>query len=129
MSLIEGGNIVKTNAGYLAPGQTNVSTTGQVATLTTGAKTVPLRTVTAGKTYMMTDLYVFCDVAANAPLLIQVQVAGTTVFYGYCSQNAPLAMPGIETQINGAAGQQVNLILAQTTAVQNVAFYAGQVEF
>lgn len=119
------GSVLRVNAGFMAPGQTAKQYTGKQATSTTVATTVALETVTAGKTFYITDLLIMTDSASGAAttLDVRLQAAATDIFRGGCHNLAPIDMSGIETQPFAAAGQAVTLLLPQTSGgVVNVWF-------
>jgi hypothetical protein len=119
--------VQRTNSGFVAPGQTAKTFVGQQATSTTVTTTVNLYTVTAGKTYIITDIALFSD--TTAVIDCQIQAAGTTIFRGFTRDIAPLQMPGIETQPNATAGQAVTLLLPITgSGIVHVNFFISGVE-
>jgi len=122
--------VVKGTAGYLAPGQSDVSISGYVATNTSGgAKSVPLRTVSAGKSFIITDIHMSTDQAkASGYFHPQIMKNGVSVFDTIIHDLTPLT-DVLETQLAGVAGDVFTLSLPQTTAAQNVAFRLGQVEY
>jgi hypothetical protein len=118
-------SVLKVNAGFMAPGQSAKQFVGKQATSTTAPVTVPLSTVTTGKTFYITDLLITTDSAQGASTTVDVRIqgAGTDVFRSGCHNLAPIDMTGIETQPWATSGQAVTLLLPQTSAgVVNVWF-------
>jgi hypothetical protein len=109
--------VVKENAGYVAFGQTAKVYTGTQA-LAAGPITIALETVTAGKIFFITDIYV----GANTGVVFSVQItaAGVPIYNGFSKgDTGAISLMGIETQPQASSGQLVNLILglaAGTTA-------------
>ncbi|HLG72146.1 MAG TPA: hypothetical protein VFE42_20700 [Chloroflexota bacterium] len=120
------GSVQRVTAGLIAPGQTVKQFTGKQASSTSGPTTVPLETVTAGKTFIITDIFVGCD--STTAVDIQITAGGSPIFRGHLSTTASIQMAGMETQPNATAGQQVNLVLPQTAAVQQFTFFISGVE-
>lgn len=118
------GSVMKTNAGFLAPGQTAKQYVGKQATSTTAATTVTMETVTAGKNYYITDILIATDAASGAATTVDVrlQAAGVDIFREGCHNLTPISAPGIETQPFATAGQSVTLLLPITNPVVNVWF-------
>jgi hypothetical protein len=123
----DGGNSIPTlraSAGAAAYGQTLWQEIGNPALSTSAATAANLFTVPAGQTFYLTDLYVGSN--SSSPFLVQVQAAGTPIFYGYCKgDTGPLDLPGLETQPQAAAGQQVSIVLGQVAAATTAAYYLG----
>lgn len=118
------GSVLKFNAGFLAPGQTAKQFVGKQATSTTVATTVPLATVTAGKTLYVTDILIATDAASGAATTVDVrlQAAGVDIFRSGVHNLTPISSPGIETQPFATAGQAVTLLLPITNPLVNVWF-------
>lgn len=113
-------SVQRVSAGFMAPGQTAKQYTGKNATSTTLATTITLETVTAGKTYYMTDISIFTD--STTSIDGSINAGGTPIYRFGTSTTAPLQMAGMETQPYGSSGQTVVLVLPPTTSVQNVWF-------
>jgi hypothetical protein len=115
----------KVNAGFMAAGQTAKSYVGKQATSTSATTTVTLETVTTGKTFYITDVYIGTDSASGAATTLdtRLQAAGTDIFRAGVHTLAPITLPGIETQLYATSGQVVTLLLPQTSGgVVNVWF-------
>lgn len=113
-------NVQRTNAGFMASGQTAKQYVGKVATSTTVTTTVTLETVTTGKTFYITDVLITSD--QNTLLDVRVQAAGTDIFRCACRDIAPIDMTGIETQPYAGSGQIVTILLPVTGSIQNIWF-------
>lgn len=118
------------SAGFAAPWQTAKTYTGKFSTSTTVATTVPLETVTAGKTFYITDIICSSDAPSGGSTTIdfRVQTAGVDIFRQGLHNLSPITAPGLETQPNGASGQNVTVLLPITAAVQNVWFFVAGYE-
>ena len=101
----EANSVMRSTAGYLAPGQSDVSVSGYVATnLSGGAKSVPLRTVTVGKKFLITDLHLSTDQAKTSGYFhVQILKNAVSVFDTIIHDLTPLT-DTLETQIAGVAG-------------------------
>lgn len=112
-------SVQKVNAGFLAPGQTAKSAQGTQATSTTLTTSVPLWTVTAGKTLYITDIAIYSDNAVQ--IAVQIRAATVPIFRARVRDLAPIQLPGIETQYFGTTGQAIDLLLPITAGgVQNI---------
>ncbi len=117
--------VQKVNAGFMAAGQTAKQYVGKVATSTTVAVTVPLETVTVGKSFYITDILITTDAASGAATTVdaRIQAAGVDIFRAGLHNLSPVDMPGIETQPFASSGQAVTLLLPATAGgVVNVWF-------
>ena len=82
-------------------------------------------TVTAGKTFYITDIYV----GSNTGTVFQVTInsGATPIFNGFCKgDTGPIGLMGIETQPSAASGSVVQLVLgtaAATTAAYMINGY------
>lgn len=115
------GAVQRVNAGGMAPGQTAKQYTGKIALSNSVITTITLETVTAGKTFYITDLYLSAD--GTQVMDMRLQAAGVDIFRAIVKgDTAPLQMAGIETQPFGAAGQVVTLVFPVTTNVNG--YYA-----
>ncbi len=112
--------VQRTNAGFMGLGQTAKQYVGKQATSTTAATTIPLETVSVGKSFFITDMLLTND--QNLLLDTRIQAAGVDIFRGACRDIAPISMTGIETQPFATSGQQVTILLPITTAVQQFYF-------
>ena len=110
--------VMKTNAGSVAPGQTLKTFVAKVALSATVPTTVTLETVTAGKTFYLTDVYLSHDSAqvidtriqANGVDILRAPIKGDT---------APLQMTGIESQPSVASGQLLTVLYPITATPPN----------
>lgn len=102
------GSTMRVNAGLPAPGQVNKNYTGLQA-LGATATTIPIETVTTGRSYLITDLE-FTISGATGQILVQVQMGGINVFTGYVNTTK-----GLECQFEsgpiGVAGQTVTVVV------------------
>lgn len=106
----------RSNAGFMAPGQTAKQYVGKQATSTTVTTTVTLETVTTGKVFCITDVLISTDSAqgASTTIDVRIQAAGVDIIRAGVHNLAPLDMTGIETQPFATAGQVVTLLLPIT---------------
>jgi hypothetical protein len=93
---------------------------------TSAVLSVALTTVTALKTWILTDILLTCDAAAQ--VLVRLQAAGADIFRGLVRDIEPLAMPGIETQPNAGAGQAITLLVNGTSTPQELNFILEAIE-
>lgn len=120
------GGTLRITAGPPSSGQTVRKYNGKQATVTTGTTPVALFTVTAAKTFYVTDIYLATDL--TTPLDIQLQAAGAAIMNFGVSTTQPVNLTGIDTQPTAAASQAVQLLLPLTAAVQNVWYYVAGYE-
>jgi len=124
---VAGGVTMKVNAGSVAPGQTLKTYTGTIALSTSAAVTQALETVTAGKTFYVTDIVISANTAQQ--FLVQLQAAGVDIFDDYCKgDTAPIQATGIESQPNAAAGTAVQLRFAQVAAATIASYFVAGFE-
>ena len=116
-------NIQRTTAGALAPGQTAKQIAGTVS-INTGA-TVTINTVTATKTFYITDIHLATDSTASVD--VKIRAAGSTIFETFLLNTAPCDVIGIETQPFGVSGQVVDMLLP-TIAGKNVNYFISGYE-
>jgi len=117
----------RTNAGFSAPGQTIKNYTGSVQASPSVATTVPLETVTAGKTYVLTDIYISSNTSTQFEARIQAN--GVDVFRGWCKgDTSPISLAGIESQPNGSSGQVITLLLPAVAGSPFISFFLGGLE-
>jgi hypothetical protein len=98
--------IVRTTGGPPAPGQTVKQFVGSVS-VASGA-TVNLYTVTAGKTFYITDI--IATSSGSTAFDIQVQAAGVAIFQAHVFNTAPVDACGMDTQPQAAGGQLVRIV-------------------
>lgn len=120
------GSVQKGTAGAAAPDQTlkQFSSSGGVS-INTGA-TVALYTVTAGKTFFITDIMITGNAATAGQVLCQIKQASTVIWEGYMKTDTqPLEIPGIETQPSAPGGSAVSLVIGTLTGGTAAYFIAG----
>ncbi|GAC1610325.1 MAG: hypothetical protein NVS3B26_16470 [Mycobacteriales bacterium] len=114
---------MRVNAGGAAYGQTLKSYTGSTS-VATGA-TITLETVTTGKTFFITDIYVGSNTATV--FSVTINSGATAIYNGYCKgDTGPVVLMGIETQPSAASGSVVQLVLgtaATTTSAWMICGY------
>lgn len=104
------GAVFRTSAGYTAPGQTAKTFIGKQALSAGGTTTINLYTVAAGKTFLITDIYLSAD-SAQQLSDVQIQAGGVPIFRAPVKgDTGPVQMPGIETQPTASSGQLVTLV-------------------
>lgn len=120
--------VLRQNAGFSAPGQSIKNYTGSVSTSASTPTIVPLETVTAGKTYVVTDIYISSNTSTQFEARIQAN--GVDIFRGWCKgDTSPIALAGIESQPNASSGQAVTLLLPSVAGGPLVSFFLGGFEF
>lgn len=121
------GSVQRVNAGYVAPGQSTKTYAGKTALSIGGTTTVTLETVTAGKTFIITDIYLSHDTSAQ--LDCRLQAAGVDIFRAVVKgDTAPLQMAGMETQPVATSGQSVTLLLPQVAGATNAYYFISGIE-
>ena len=137
LAYASGGNVLTTlpaplgvqrmNAGFSAPGQTIKNYTGSVATSASAATTVPLETVTTGKIYVITDIYISAN--SSNQFEARIQANGTDIFRGWCKgDTSPINLAGLESQPNASAGQTVTILLPSVAGAPLISFFIGGFE-
>lgn len=120
-------SVQRMNAGFSAPGQTIKNYTGSIASSASVAVSVPLETVTTGKIYIITDIYISANTSNQFEARIQAN--GTDIFRGWCKgDTSPINLAGLESQPNASAGQSVNLLVPAIAGAPFVSFYIGGME-
>lgn len=120
------GSVAKETAGSAAPDQTlkTFSSSGGVS-IATGA-TVALYTVTAGKTFFVTDIVITGNAATAGQVLCQLKQAGTVFWEGYMKTDTqPLEIAGLETQPTAPGGAAITLVIGTLTGGTATYFIAG----
>ena len=123
-----GSDTQRVNAGFVANGQTIKNYTGKQALSTTLVTTITLETVTTGKSYVITDLYLSIDTATLVPD-VQIQAGGVPIFRGVLKgDTAPIQMAGMESQPNASSGQVVTIVIPAVAGPPNFLFFVGGFE-
>jgi hypothetical protein len=114
---------IRISAGAASYGQTLKSYVG-TQSVATGA-TITLETVTAGKTFYITDIYIGSN--TGTVFSVAINAASVPIFNGYCKgDTGPIVLPGMETQPSAPAASVVQLVLgtaAATTATYMINGY------
>jgi hypothetical protein len=119
------GSVQKGTAGAAAPDQTlkQFHAADGGLSIASGA-TAALYTVTAGKTFYVTDIQITANTATQFEA--KLQAAGTTQWNSNVKgDTAPIDLPGIETQPQFAGGQAVTLVFPATSATNAWYYIAG----
>jgi hypothetical protein len=119
------GQVDRTNAGFMAPGQTAKQYVGLTTTSASTTVTVALETVTAGKTFYITDILVTTDSAVGTGGIVDVSIlaAAAAIFRTGVHSLVPADFAGIETQPFATAGQAVALSILPTTGQTQKVWY------
>ncbi len=113
LTIAGGGATLRVNAGGAAVGQTLKTYVGTLSVA--AAVTLTLETVTPGKTFYITDIYVGSNTATVFP--VTVNAGATAVFQGFCKgDTGPISLMGIETQPSASSGTVVQLLLGAAAA-------------
>lgn len=125
---IQGGSgTIRVNAGYTGIGQTAKSYVGKTALSTTLATTITLETVTTGKIFFITDLFLSHDTALV--LDFRLQSNGVDIFRAPVKgDTAPVQMAGMETQPVAQSGQVVTLLLPAAAGPPNAYYMVSGIE-
>lgn len=102
----------RTTAGGPAPGQVAKNYSGTV-TLGAGVTTIPLETVTTGRTYFITDTIITST--NSAAILAQLTAATIPILQAHINATKGLEAVGIETQPTATTGQAVALVFPAGT--------------
>ncbi len=105
---------LKVSAGGPGAGQAAKNYSGTV-TLSGSTQTINLETVTAGKTYFITDIVVTST--NSSAILIGITAGGVTVFQAHANATKGVEALGIETQPYAAAGQVVAIVVPAGSGV------------
>ena len=105
---------LKVSAGGPAAGQAAKNYSGTV-TLSGSTQTITLETVTAGKTYFITDIVI--TTTNSTAQLVQLQAGGVTIFQTHINSTKGIESLGIETQPYAVAGQVVTLVVPSGSGV------------
>ncbi len=104
---------LRVNAGGAAAGQSLKTYVG-TQSVAAGA-TITLETVTPGKTFYITDIYVGSNTGTVFP--VTIQAGATPIFQGFCKgDTGPISLMGIETQPTAPSGSVVQLVLGTAVA-------------
>jgi hypothetical protein len=118
----------RVTAGGAAPGQTVKQFAAKVALQVATPTTATLYTVTTGKTFLLTDLYIGHDTAAVID--VQIQAAGVTILRACVKgDTAPLEMAGLDTGPLATTGQALTILWPGTAGPPNAYYYVAGVEF
>ncbi len=118
-------SVQRTTGGGPAPGQTIKTVAGNLVTTSSGA-TQTINTVTAGKTFYVTDIS-FSGVVATA-LDVQIQIAGVVVWEGHTSVTNSHDLTGIDSFAPAAATQLVRIFVSNGVAASSLNFFVGGFE-
>ena len=114
----------KSTAGPPAAGQTAKTYNGKQALSVGGTTTITLETVTTGKTFYITDIFISTDVASGTQILdTRLQSAGLDIFRAGIHNLSPVEMPGIDTQPSAASTQVVTMLLPTLASGSGSVYY------
>jgi len=114
------GSTIRSTAGGPAPGQAAKNYSGTATLSTSAATTIPLETVTTGRTYLITDIVI--TTTSAAAILAQILANGLQIFGSHINGTKGIEAPGLETQPSATAGQVVSLVIGQVAAAASVAY-------
>lgn len=121
------GTVQRSQAGFVAPGQSARTLTGRYALSQTGTVTVPLLSVPGTKLFLITDISVTWDTAQVAE--VTLQAGGISLWRVIVKgDTAPCQFPGIETQVPVMPGQTLSLVFGQVGAATNADFVVSGVQ-
>lgn len=114
---------MRMTGGGPAPGQTVKSVGGNLVTTSNGAAQT-INTVTAGKTFYITDFSFSSNV--SGALDVTIQIGGVVVWEGHVSVTNSMTMSGIDSFPAAAAGQLVRVLVNNSVATSSLnLFVAG----
>lgn len=111
-------------------GQVRKTFTGTIATSTTVTVAATLYTVTAGKTFYLTDVS-FCNNSANSSLVSVNASASLNTAYimeGHSQSTSPYVMTNIGTEPSVAGGTPITAQAALTTVATTVSYFIAGYE-
>lgn len=112
------GSVTRTTAGGPAPGQTLKQFSFKVAMSATVPVTQTLYTVTVGKTFIITDLYLSHDTAAVVDT--RLQAAGADIFRAPVKgDTAPVSLANLDMGPQATSGQVVTVLYPATAGPPN----------
>jgi hypothetical protein len=117
------GGVQRSNAGYLAPGQTKIAVNIDNIT-TTSNVTVPLPTPPAGKTWLITDMILTHTASTGQRMAV---TSGGVVIFSTQSHGsaAPDIMNGIESQLDVPGGIAPALAITGASGMSSYAWLSG----
>lgn len=118
-------SVQRVSAGFMAPGQTAKQATGNLSVNAVSA-TTPINTVTAGKTFYITDISFTTD--STTAIDVQIQAAGVVIFETHVLSTAPCVAVGIETQPFGTSGQAVRIFVSNSSSGKSLNYFVGGFE-
>ena len=122
-----GGNtdVQRVTAGFAAVGQTIKQASGNLSVNAVSA-TAPINTVTAGKTYYITDMSFTTDSATAID--VQVQAAGVVIFEAHVTNTSPCLAIGFETQPFATTAQAVRIFVSNNSTGKSLNYYVSGFE-
>jgi len=112
---------VRVSAGAAGVGQSLKQYSGTQALSTTAATPITLETVTAGKTFYITDIAVYSNTGVVFP--VTLNAGATAVYNAFCKgDTGPIQIAGMETQPSATGGTVVQLVLG-LAATATIAAY------
>ncbi|GAC1375201.1 MAG: hypothetical protein NVSMB4_03200 [Acidimicrobiales bacterium] len=118
---------LRVNAGGAGAGQTLKSYTGTQALSTTASTTITLETVTAGKTFFITDIMVTSN--TGSVFTVTINAGSTAIYNSFCKgDTGPISNVGIETQPSAGSGTVVNLVLGLAATATTCAYVVNGYE-
>jgi hypothetical protein len=113
-----------------APNQTMKTFTGIITTSTTATTSATLYTVTAGKTFYLTDV-AFCNNSAN-PSQVSVNASASLntapIIIGHAISTAPFELTNIGTEPSVAAGTPITAQAGLTTVATVCTYFVAGYE-
>lgn len=123
--ILAGASSIKVSAGFMAPGQSAKNTAGNLSVNAVSA-TVPINTVTAGKTFYITDMSLTSD--STTAIDVQIQAGGVVIFETHVINTAPCVAMGMETQPFATSGQAVRIFVSNSSTGKSLNYYVAGFE-
>lgn len=114
--------VQRQSAGFMSSGQSAKQYVGLVSLSASVTTTVTLETVTTGKTFYISDIFIASDAASGSSTTVDVriQAAGTDIFRGGVHNLTPIDLTGIETQPFASSTQIVTILFPVVAAAPKI---------
>jgi hypothetical protein len=120
------GSTGKSTAGAGAPDQSLKTFSSSGGTSIASGANVALYTVTAGKTFYLTDVVVTGNAATAGQVLVQLKAGSTVIWEAYMKTDTqPIEVPGMETQAQAAGGLALSLVIGTLSGGTAAYYIAG----
>jgi len=115
---------MRVSAGNAAVGQSILSFTSSGGISLTGGPSTDIYTVSAGKTFFITDIYITVN-ETTTPQLVQLKAAGVVILEAFTMSTLPFDVVGIESQASVAGGAHLSIQWPSDSGKLGAYFIAG----